>query len=243
MPCTRSCGIDHAPGPGRHRAGAHRMLGHAGRGADVRRRARRRCSTSAPGDELALDEIRLWTRAVDVARRAQAAHAAPRDPPRSARQLNSMRGFAAGSAERRLTRPRDFGCSSTASTVSRCAWRGLSSGHQIFASMRTGLHMSWMSGCASAGCVRITTLQLLICVAMGPVPNSHQRSQRKRDRSARSSRRKETGSRGSRTAGRRARARTGSRPRPAGRPARGCRGCAARRPHRSPSSISSCGEL
>ncbi len=38
--------------------------------------------------------------------------------------------------------------------------------------MRTGLHISWISGWSRCGAVRITMLQLLIWVAKGPVPNS-----------------------------------------------------------------------
>jgi hypothetical protein len=52
-----------------------------------------------------------------------------------------MRGGSLGSAERKVTRPRDNGCSTTASAVTRCYCLGPMSGHQILASMRTGLHM------------------------------------------------------------------------------------------------------
>jgi hypothetical protein len=99
-----------------------------------------------PGQYFALDEIGLRERCRRCgARRADPVRSVARSSG-SASALNSMRGRTRGSVERRLTRPRDLGCNSTRQWSTGAPGVCLINGHHTLASMRTGLHMSWMSG-------------------------------------------------------------------------------------------------
>ncbi len=81
-------------------------------------------------------------------------------------------GASSGLAERRVTWPRLWGCRITTPTWKLCSSTLVRPGNHRLASIRTGLHISWMSGCSTSGVVRKRMLQLLIWVANGPLPNS-----------------------------------------------------------------------
>ncbi len=87
-----------------------------------------------------------------------------------AMRLRLTLGESSGLAERRVTWPRLCGCRITTPTWKLCASCLVSPGNHRLASMRTGLHISWMSGCSTSGVVRNRMLQLLIWVAKGPLP-------------------------------------------------------------------------